>query len=163
MTTQYVQLNAAGTAVITAFGGPQPVTSDKPGYTTIDSSDARWVAFQNLVAAQQAFVAALQQGVAITSTGTSALNGTYPCDKRTQQTIVSEQMYIASETTFTNGGTTLAWPDIAGTFHIFPSTAEFTAFAKAVGQYVQALNTAYATVQAGGGAWVAPSNAITIP
>jgi hypothetical protein len=162
MTTQFVQLNAAGTAVVTAFGCAQPVTSDKPGYTTIDSSDARWIAFQALLAAQQSFAAAVLAGVVITSTATPALNGTYPCDRSTQQDIVSEQVFIASESTFTNGGTTIAWPDITGTFHSFPSTTEFTAFAKAIGQYVQALKAALATAQAGG-AYVAPSNAFTIP
>lgn len=159
--TQYVQLNSGGTAVITAFGGPQAVTSDKPGYTTLADNDPRWLAFQAIVTAQNAYYAAFSAGVVITSTGTPALNGTYACDSDTQRNIVSEQVYISADGTFTNGGSTMAWPDMVGAYHLFPSTTEFTAFAKAVAQYVQALATALATVQAGG-SWAPPSNALTI-
>ena len=33
--TQYVQLSPDGTKVITAFGGPQSITDDKPGYAEV--------------------------------------------------------------------------------------------------------------------------------
>jgi hypothetical protein len=161
MTTVYVQLNSSLSAIITEYGCHQSVTSDKPNYYEFDSSDARYVAWQAYLSAQQAYNAALAAGIAITSTGTSSLNGTYACDKGTQQNIVAEQVYISNEGTFTNGGTTMAWPDVSGTYHTFPSTTEFTAFAKAVAQYVQALATALAVVR-GGGSWSAPSNAYTI-
>ena len=53
-------------------------------------------------------------------------------------------------------------PILIGAFHLFPTTAEFTAFAEAVAQYYDALATALATVQ-GGGAWSAPSAPAAIP
>lgn len=106
--------------------------------------------------APQQYAAALLAGVAITSTGTPALNGTYGITLEAQQKITSEQVYIATTGKFTNGQTTRGWPDAAGTLHTFPSTAEFTAFAEAVAGYVDALAAALAAAQAGG-AWVAPA------
>jgi hypothetical protein len=53
--TQYVQLSADTTKVVTLFAGPQAVTSDKPGYAEIEETDARYLAFQT---AQEAHAAA---------------------------------------------------------------------------------------------------------
>lgn len=156
MTTQYVQLNAAGTAVVAWYAGPQDAAG-KPGYTTIDSADARFVAWQNAQAAAASFAAAIGAGVAVTSTGMPALDGTYALDQASLNTMTSEQVYIATKGTFTNGGATRNWPDRSGALHLFPSTAEFTLFAEAVAQYYDALLTALQTAQQNGTAWVAPA------
>lgn len=106
--------------------------------------------------AQGAYAAAIAAGVVIVSTGTPALNGTYAIDQASLSRITAEQVYIATTGTFTNGQTTRAWLDASGTPHVFPSTAEFTAFAETVAQYEDALLTAFATASAGA-AWVAPA------
>ena len=106
--------------------------------------------------AQTAYAVAIAAGVVIVSTGTPALNGTYAIDQASLSRITAEQVYIATTGTFTNGQTTRAWLDASGTPHVFPSTAEFTAFAETVAQYEDALLTAFATASAGA-AWVAPA------
>ena len=68
---------------------------------------------------------------------------------------------IATKGTFTNGQASRGWRDSGGAVHVFPTTAAFTAFAEAMAQYVDALDTALAVGQ-GGGAWVAPAQHMTI-
>jgi hypothetical protein len=104
---------------------------------------------------QIAYGAAIAAGCQIVSTGTPALNGTYPIDDSTLIKAMGEQNYIALKGTFTNGQTTRAWLDVSGAPHVFPTTAEFTAFGEALAQYIDALQTALA-VSLAGGAWVAP-------
>lgn len=169
--TQYVQLSPDATKVIAWFAGPQSA-SDKPGYAAVDDADARYVAWQAAQAAQVAAKATLTivanvlgSGVQITSTSASALNGTYAVDPATQPLITSEAVYIqatgaAGSAKFTNGQTTKGWPDLSGTLHTF-TTAQFIAFAEAVAQYIDAVNVAQQNALAGG-AWVAPSSALTI-
>ena len=69
-----------------------------------------------LAAAAAASAAAFAAGLAITSTGTPALNGT-----------------------FADGTGTVVWLDTAGASHTFASVAAFKAFASAVAAYVAAL------------------------
>jgi len=106
--------------------------------------------------AQATYNAAIAAGVQITSTGTPALNGTYSITPSTIADIQAQQVSILTRDLFTNGSTTRVWADILGGVHVFPSTAQFTAFAEAIGAYVDALFLA----QHGQGSW--PSNAITI-
>lgn len=105
--------------------------------------------------------ALLATGITITSTGTPALNGTYAVDPAAQSKITAEQVYIATTGKFTNGQTTRGWPDISGALHTFPSTAEFTAFAEACAQLVDAVLAAQEAALAGG-SWVAPAATATI-
>lgn len=154
--TQYVQLSADTTQVITLYGSPQLITSDKPGYAVIADTDPRYLAFASMQEGLASYFVAVTAGVQITSTGTPSLNGTYALDINSRSNITAEQVYIATTSKFTNGGSTRQWPDISGAFHAFPSTTEFTDFAEAVAQYYDSLATAVAVVQAGGG-WVAPS------
>jgi hypothetical protein len=77
--------------------------------------------------------------------------------------IAKEQLYIATKNTFTNGATTKAWPDMTDALHTFPTCAEFTAFAEAAGQFVDAVLAAKLAALVAGGTWTAPSNAYTIP
>ncbi len=155
--TQYVQLSSDTTKVVTWYAGPQAITSDKPGYAEIADTDSRYVAWQNVQAANIAFANAVKAGVNITSTSVSALNGTYSLGSQMRSDITSEQVYIATTGKFTNGSTTRAWPDINGSLHTFPSTAEFTAFAEAVASYYDSLLAAWDEVNSSGNPWVAPS------
>ena len=107
---------------------------------------------------QQQVEQAIAQGIAITSTSTSSLNGTYGCDPTSVSFIMAELIAILTFSTFTNGATTLGYVDQAGTSHTFPTTASFQAFGAAVGKYVGAIN-AYANGQATS----LPSNQVTIP
>ena len=160
--TQYVQLSADTTSVITWFASPQPTTSDKPGYAAITDNDPRYLAWQAQRAANQSYTAAMIAGVAISSTGTPAINGTYAIDQASQGKLTSEQVYIATKGSFTNGLASRSWPDANGTFHTFTSVTLFTNMAVAIAQYVDALATALAVVQAGG-TWTAPAQPAAIP
>ncbi|HZQ01423.1 MAG TPA: hypothetical protein VFB13_17895 [Reyranella sp.] len=127
-----------------------------------------WLAVPNTpdpvpaAAPKDTFNLAIAAGLAVTSSGTPALNATYALDRDALFNITSEQVYIATKGTFTNGGATRAWLDAAGTPHVFPSVAAFTAFAEAVAQYVDSLNTALVTAEQGGTpAW--PAAAASIP
>ena len=75
--TQYVQLSPDTTQVYAVYSSPQSYT------TAIDDNDARFLAFQAVMAANVLYTAAVNSGVAITSTGTSALNGTYALSDQT--------------------------------------------------------------------------------
>ena len=88
----------------------------------------------------QMAAAALSAGLAITSTGTSALSGTYAVDQLTQDHVQSEMISLLASggTAFADGSASVAWPDMAGGLHTF-SLTEFRAFALAIGAYVAAL------------------------
>jgi hypothetical protein len=156
--TQYVLLSADATTVVSWFAGPQPAQTN---YAEIADTDARYLAWQAVQSAQQAYGRAMLAGVQITSLSTSAINGIYGISPQTQGNITAEQLYIATKSTFSNGQMTRNWPDAAGAMHLFPSPGVFTVFAEAIAQYVDALAAALATVQ-GGGAWSAPSASVTI-
>ena len=119
-------------------------------------------AAQAAQAAQAAYNAAIGAGCQIASTGTPALNAVYPLDDSVLITMNGEQAYIAVKGIFTNGQISRAWLDVSGAPHIFSSTAAFTAFAEAIAQYIDALQTALAVVLAGG-TWAVPVQPVTIP
>jgi hypothetical protein len=112
--------------------------------------------------ATASFTAAIAAGVTISSTSTPALNGIYGLDDVSLNRITAEQVYIATKGTFTNGGATRSWKDMAGAPHTFPSTAAFTSFAEAVAQYEDALIAAYDAAIAGG-TWTAPTQPAALP
>lgn len=100
----------------------------------------------------------LADGVILSSTGTPALNATYPCDPLTQSHIQAELWSILLGNKFADGTDTLVWPDRAGNNHTFTSIDQFKAFAVAVGSFVAAL----AKVQ-NGTLTTLPSASVTIP
>jgi predicted NUDIX family NTP pyrophosphohydrolase len=53
--------------------------------------------------------------------------------------VQAETIAILLNGTFADGGATVAWPDMSGTVHMFPSVAEFKAFAAAVASFVAAV------------------------
>ena len=76
--------------------------------------------------------------VAIVSTGTPALSGTYGCAPSDQQNLAAESTFILVNGTFT-AGASMPWLDASGTPHVFTSTAQFQAFASAIASYVTQL------------------------
>jgi hypothetical protein len=107
--------------------------------------------------AQQA-QAALAAGVQITSTSTPGLNGVYACDPVSWAKVQGTSLYISVNGKFPAGMASLPWADIAGTAHSFSTTAEFQAFATAIGDYVTELQMAVI-----GQATTLPAQPVTIP
>lgn len=87
-------------------------------------------------------------GLTVSSADTPALNGVYNVQSGVtfgQEDIASEAQFISTYSEFTNGATTdLTWPLQNGTQVIFPTTAEFLAFAKATGQFIAAVKLSVA-------------------
>lgn len=83
---------------------------------------------------------ALSAGLTISSAGTPTLDGKYAVDDAAQGRINRVQSFIAQNGKFPGGGPSLPWPDMSGNLHEFSATAEFTAFATAVAEYVFALD-----------------------
>jgi hypothetical protein len=131
--------NAGGGFTFTAADGQVLPEST---ITTMEQGTAPVVA-PVLTLAQQA-QAMLGQGIAITSTGTSALNATYPIDPGTQALASQIVDYITTNSSTTFPGeppsATLEWDDITGTAHTFPSVTEFKAFYDVAGDLVAAIN-----------------------
>ncbi len=107
--------------------------------------------------AQQA-QAALYAGVAITSTGTPTLNGTYGCDPGAQANLNAIQTYINTNDKFPGSAGTYSYVDMNDAPHTFPTTAAFTAFATAIADYVSDLLHVELGVLG-----ALPANAKTIP
>lgn len=108
----------------------------------------------------------LAAGIVLTSTGNSALNGTYAADPASQAAITSEAIYIQvtggpGVGTFSNGEATMPWFDASGAAHVF-TTTQFVNFGKAVAQFVTAVKVAFAASMPSGKSWSAPANTYTI-
>lgn len=105
--------------------------------------------------------AQLDLGLALTCTGTPALNATYAVDENAQLRIMAQFIsFLMSANTFTNGTTSMQWPDINGTLHTF-TVAQFKAFGGAINKYLDAVSLV--SLQLANGTVVAwPSNAATI-
>lgn len=106
--------------------------------------------------AQQA-AAALSAGLAITSTGTPALDATYPCDANAQAQISAEVISLMLNGTFADGTTSIDWVDINRTGRTM-TVVQFKAVATAIGAYVSGL-----TKCINGQATALPSDSATIP
>ena len=84
--------------------------------------------------AQQA-AALIAGGLAVTSTATAALSGTYAADTTTISYVNSELNSILLNGTFADGTSTVEWPDSSGTLHAF-DVAQFKTLAAALGAFV---------------------------
>lgn len=91
------------------------------------------------IAAWQAAHPAPPTSVAVQSTGTPALNGTYAIDAATTAKINAVVSYIAEKSAFPDALSPFPWPDASGALHNFPTTASFIAFAEAIADYVTAI------------------------
>jgi hypothetical protein len=87
-----------------------------------------------LTLAQQA-QALLATGLAVTSSSMPALNATYPTDPTTQDHVQAEVLAILLNGTFADGSASVAWPDVTGALHSFPSVAEFKLFASVISAF----------------------------
>lgn len=88
----------------------------------------------SLTLAQQA-QALLAGGLALTSTGTPALNGTYGADAATIAYVNSEMTSLLKNGVFADGSTSVYWPDAGGALHVF-NVAQFEGFAAALAAFV---------------------------
>jgi hypothetical protein len=91
----------------------------------------------------------LAAGIALTSTGTPALNATYALDDVSTGQIFQIGLYANQFAVFPSGGTTQPYPDIGGVPHSF-GIAAFVAFLRAVAPLVSALQTQTAVLAHGG-------------
>lgn len=107
--------------------------------------------------AQQAG-AMIAAGLTIKSTGTPALDGVYSVDAAAQQNIQAVQIYIQANGKFPGSSGTYPWLDKAGQPHVFPTVAEFSAFATVVADFVADLKMIQFT-----GAGTLPAASATIP
>ena len=112
----------------------------------VDPGNANYAGFQASVSAAgakppprvvvpllvQDAVAVLANGLAITSTGTPALNGTYRCDGLAAIGLQAEMNAVGTAgTAFADGTASLSWADKAGTVHTF-TVAQFRELMAAV-------------------------------
>ena len=105
------------------------------------------------IAAQQAVVAqatlagqanaALLADLAIVSSGSPPINGTYACDQLSQMDIIAIETSLNAGRGFPGGATAFNYPDVTGAAHSF-SEANFTDFAAAVRDYLYALKSVIA-------------------
>lgn len=105
---------------------------------------------------QQA-VAGQNAGFAITSTGTPALDGTYPASGAGWADLKDEALFIASFGAFSTGASTLPFMLPSGATVTFTATSQVQAVVKAIAMYLTALKTIAAT-----GAGTLPAAAGTI-
>ena len=139
---------------VTPFSIPTGyITTGNPTYSINTNTGAVGESYSTIptppaLVAQQMIAA----GIGITSISTPALNGTYAIDPASQGNIVAVSAYIGEYGTFPNNQTTLPYPDSSGAIHTFPSITEWAAFAKAVADYVEALEETANILAAGGSA-----------
>ena len=107
--------------------------------------------------AQQA-AALIAGGLAVTSTATAALNGTYAADTTTISYVNSELNSILLNGSFADGTATVEWPDGSGTLHAF-DVAQFKTLAAALGAFVAGIRKCAIGVS---GATLPPAT-VTIP
>lgn len=100
---------------------------------------------------------ALSAGLAVTSTSTPAINGTYSVDPAAQGRMAAISTFILVNNAFPSGASAFPWIDTSGGVHLFPTTALFQQFATAAANYVAALDLIAAT-----GTGTMPPNSITI-
>jgi hypothetical protein len=112
------------------------------------------------VMAAQVVPALLSAGVAVASTGTPALNGSYTLDPVSQVQITAIGAGIAAGKGLPGGGGTFNWPTATGTLVAF-SSANFLNFATALETFLYNFNQALMALTAGGVATL-PSTSITI-
>lgn len=115
-----------------------------PSYTVVNGAlvaptppSAAELAAQELIQSAQSMLGA---GIALVSTGTPALNGTYACDLLSQMDIIAIETSLNAGKGFPGGVATFGYPDASGVMHSF-SEADFTNFAAVVRDYVYALKS----------------------
>lgn len=162
-TPVYVQLDSTATTVTGEFSRPQSQPTP-PGYTVIDSSDSRYVAWLTLQSGMESCGAAKAIGVTFTNASGSLpeATGTWSISSESRTRAQGIAAYIQSNGKFPSGLSALPWPDLSGAVHRFTSVADFTKWANAIVDYGTALDLACDAVKAGE-AWSPPANPQSIP
>lgn len=111
---------------------------------------------------QQQADAAIAAGLAIASTGTPAINGTYALDDGQQTNLANVSIYIAVNNRFPAGQSSLMLRLADGKLISIPSTAAWQAIATAIADYIAHLKIQL-VVAARGGTPSWPSASVTIP
>jgi len=137
--------------VYTLITGSTTVIRDADGaFIPDDTANTDWQAYQTWLGLgntptpapdatpAELAIAALNAGLAITSTGTPALDATYAVDPASQFKITAIVASIGASGSLPGGGSTITYPDITGTMHTFTSL-HFVSLAVAVRDYVYAL------------------------
>ncbi len=106
------------------------------GWTDITGS---WPPPQPTPMPAQIAAEALTSGIAITSTATPSLNGTYGCAPSDQANITAIITGIAAGEGLPGGGASFYWVDMTGAPYSF-TQAQFLTLAKAIRDYVYALD-----------------------
>lgn len=124
----------------TAWGAPPAGVAEVASAPSVAGqtwSGAAWVDTSASLAAKAAIAgnALIAAGMALVSTGTPSLNGTYAIDKGSTQNITAIYSGIKDGDGLPGGGSTFNYPDLAGTMHSF-NTTTFPAFAKAARDYL---------------------------
>jgi hypothetical protein len=106
----------------------------QPGYATeqISITDPTVIAFL-------ARPPIMPTTIAVNSTSSPALNGSYAFDATTQSKMLAVSLYISVNGKFPAGQTTFPWPDASGAMHSFTTTAQFRSLATALADYATAL------------------------
>jgi hypothetical protein len=145
--------------------GAESIASWNTGELGTEPTSGQLSALSGAVAISQgaltAYGSQIAQGVAITSTGTPALNATYAIDPTSQSQLFQIVAYATNRGEFPNGQTTFPYPDITGTNHTF-TVAALTNLLKAVSPIIYSMQTTLESrLQGNDTAW--PSQAVTIP
>lgn len=118
---------------------------------------ASWVGAGHLTQSQE--LDALEAaGLAITSTGTSSLNGTYSVGPAAQSNLMGLLLGFSLRGVFPGGGSSFAYQDAAGTPHTM-TQPEMQAVGAAVEDFVAEIAAARATIAAGGSPTIPPGTA----
>ncbi|HXA23633.1 MAG TPA: hypothetical protein VNW90_15185 [Acetobacteraceae bacterium] len=154
----HVQIDGSG-KVIGIFGLPQ---HGNAGVTEIPDNDPRIAAFLAPPSASASAILAqkIAAGIAITSTGTPALNATYALDPTTMEQIGSVARDNAASLGLPGGLPTFVYPDASGTPHTFTGS-QIDAVYRAMRDLIFVLTT-QAGVMAHGGSPVWPSQTAVI-
>ena len=148
-----------------ASSGDQSIETWDTGALGTQPSQTTLVALAPQVTIQQSaqsdYGVNIAAGIAITSTGTPALDATYGLDDTTLTQIQALANDCAVGFGFPNGQSTFDYPDQTGTPHTFDSTTMVNMY-KAMRQTVYAMQvTLAARMQGNDSPW--PSQAVTIP
>lgn len=133
-----------------------------PTTAQLEAAFSGYAAAAAAAAVPAQYAAAIAAGLAITSTGTPAVNGTYACDENQQDVITRLQTYIAKTGVFPGGLSSIQLRLVSGAYISIPSVAVFQNIATAIGNYVADADNAELAVLAGSSSWSAPGNAATI-
>jgi hypothetical protein len=104
---------------------------------------ATWIA-NGYLSYQQAYEYVIAKGIALTSTGVSALNATYPLDPLTISNLMGLYVGVKVGDGLPNAASSIGLPDITNTMHSFDAT-HLTAFALKVRDYLWSLSPGQVT------------------